>query len=116
MRMAIHCYCLALLSQARKPCVALQITKIALNVKTVLGTISTGLTHMLRLGRNIRLTSREIDRFTEITGFSPLDVKTIDDLDAYVDLCKRHYWGVSQETRFLHWLIDRERLRCLGSL
>lgn len=70
---------------------------------------------MLRLGNKIRLTPREIERFTEITGFRPTDVKTIDDLDAYVEQCKRHYWGVSEDTRFLHWLIDKERSRCLGA-
>lgn len=71
---------------------------------------------MLRLDNIIRLTPREVDRFTVITGFTPADVKTLDDLDAYVDRCKRHYWGVSDDTRFLHWLIDKERSRCLGSL
>lgn len=69
---------------------------------------------MLRLGKQVRLTSREIERFTEITGFIPEGVKTIDDLDAYVERCKRYYWGVSEDTRFLHWLIERERSRCLG--
>lgn len=69
---------------------------------------------MLRLGNAIRLTPREIERFTDITGFTPAHVKTLDDLDAYVDQCKRHYWGVSEDTRFLHWLIDKERSRCLG--
>ncbi len=70
---------------------------------------------MLRLGNKIRLTPREIERFTKITGFIPVDVKTIDDLDAYVAKCKRYYWGVSEDTRFLHWLIDKERSRCLGA-
>lgn len=70
---------------------------------------------MLRLGKNIRLTPREIERFIKITGFTPADVKTIDDLDAYVEQCKRYYWGVSEDTRFLHWLIDKERSRCLGA-
>jgi hypothetical protein len=69
---------------------------------------------MIRLGNHIRLTSREVARFTHITGFAPDDVKTIDDLDAYIAHCKRFYWGVSKATRFLHWLIDRERARCLG--
>jgi hypothetical protein len=69
---------------------------------------------MIRLGNHIRLTSREVARFTQITGFAPENVKTIDDLDAYIARCKRHYWGVSKSTRFLHWLIDRERARCLG--
>lgn len=63
---------------------------------------------MLRLGNTIRLTSREVERFTEITGFVPVNVKTPDDLRQYVEECKKHYWGVSDDTRFLHYLIDRE--------
>ena len=69
---------------------------------------------MIRLGNHIRLTPREVARFTHITGFAPDDVKTIEDLDAYIARCKRFYWGTSKATRFLHWLIDRERARCLG--
>lgn len=69
---------------------------------------------MLRLGNHIRLTSDEVARFTTITGFVPVDVRTLDDLDSYIVECKRYYWGVSRDTRYLHWLIDRERARCLG--
>lgn len=68
---------------------------------------------MLRCGRQIRLTPIEVERFTEITGFVPENVKTLDDLDAYVKQCKEYYWGVSDETRYLHWLIDQERSSCL---
>lgn len=70
---------------------------------------------MLRLGNSIRLTRKEIERFARITGFEPVGVKTLDDLDAYIGQCKQHYWGVSDETRFLHWLIDREKSRCLAT-
>lgn len=71
------------------------------------------MTIMIRLGNRIRLTSREVERFTEITGFKPVGVKTFDDLDAYIEKCKRFYFGVSEDTRFLHWLIDKERSHCL---
>jgi hypothetical protein len=71
---------------------------------------------MLRCRQQIRLTRTEIDRLTEITGFVPENIKTLSDLDAYVARCKAHYWGVSDDTRFLHWLIDRERLRCIAEL
>lgn len=70
---------------------------------------------MIHLGNHIRLTRKEIERFTKITGFEPKDVKTLDDLDAYIKQCKKYYWGVSKETQFLHWLMDRERQRCLGA-
>lgn len=69
---------------------------------------------MIRLGKHIRLTSREVERFTLITGFVPEAVKSVEDLDSYVTYCKRYYWGASDDTRFLHWLIDKERARCLG--
>ncbi len=63
---------------------------------------------MLRFGQQIRLTRREVERFTEITGFDPVNVRTLDDLYAYVAECKKHYWGASDDTRFLHYLIDKE--------
>jgi hypothetical protein len=71
---------------------------------------------MIRLGGQIRLTRREVERLTEITGFEPFNVKTLRDLDDYIARCKRFYWGRSKATRFLHWLIDRERARCTGEL
>ena len=67
---------------------------------------------MLCLGQHVRLTLREIERFTTITGITPVDVRTVADLEAYIERCKAHYWGVSRETQFLHWLIDREYQRC----
>ena len=67
---------------------------------------------MLRLGQQIRLTHREVERFTKITAIEPVGIRTSADLDAYIVRCKAHYWGSSRETKFLHWLIDREYLRC----
>ena len=67
---------------------------------------------MIRLGSQIRLTHREVERFRKITGIEPVDIRTPDDLDAYIAHCKKHYWGVSNETQFLHWLIDREYAQC----
>lgn len=68
---------------------------------------------MLRLGSRIRLTRLEAERLHRITGFAPVDVRTRADLEVYVRQCKAHYWGVSKDTQFLHWLIDREMERCL---
>jgi hypothetical protein len=67
---------------------------------------------MLCLGQQVRLTLREIDRFTKISGIAPVNVRSLADLEAYVERCKAHYWGVSRETQFLHWLIDREYQQC----
>ena len=68
---------------------------------------------MIRLGSQIRLTRLEVERFSKITDIVPVGICTFDDLEAYIACCKAHYWGVSKETRFLHWLIDREVDRCL---
>lgn len=67
---------------------------------------------MIQLGTQIRLTHREADRFRKITGIEPADIRTFDDLNAYIVRCKAYYWGVSKETQFLHWLIDREYALC----
>ena len=67
---------------------------------------------MIHLGNQIRLSRTDIARFTKITGIAPDDIKTFSDLDDYIARCKRHYWGVSNDTKFLHWLIDRERGLC----
>ena len=67
---------------------------------------------MIRLGPQIRLTRREVERFAKITDIEPVGIRTVGDLESYVARCKAHYWGVSNETRFLHWLIDREVARC----
>ena len=68
---------------------------------------------MIRLGNQIRLVPREVARLKMITGFSPDGVKTMADFDAYGKACKAHYWGVSRDTQFLHYLIDREKSACL---
>lgn len=68
---------------------------------------------MLRLGNHLRLTSQEVERFTRITGIEPVGVKSLDDLDDYVRQCKDYYHGASEEARFLRWLLDEERSRCL---
>jgi hypothetical protein len=67
---------------------------------------------MIRLGSQIRLSRREAERFLKITDIEPVGIRTIDDLEAYIARCKAHYWGVSNETCFLHWLIDREAAQC----
>lgn len=69
---------------------------------------------MIRLGKSVRLTRREVERFTKITGMEPVSVKSLDDLDKYIEKCKLHFWGVSEDTCFLHFLLDEERSRCLA--
>jgi hypothetical protein len=68
---------------------------------------------MIRLGNKLRLTRREVERFTRITGIEPVGVKSLDDLDDYIRQCKDFYQGTSQEAHFLRWLLDEERSRCL---
>jgi len=67
---------------------------------------------MIRLNDQIRLTRKEIEVFTKITDIEPVGICTMGDLDAYVARCKTHYWGVSEQTEFVHWLIDREYRQC----
>lgn len=67
---------------------------------------------MIHLDSQIRLTRREVERFRKITGIEPVDIRTFADLENYIARCKAHYWGVSEETQFLHWLIDREYAQC----
>ena len=71
---------------------------------------------MIRFGKSIRLTRREVERFTQITGFEPVGVKTLDDLDAYIRQCKNHYFkDGSKEAEILHWLVDEQLSRCVGA-
>ena len=70
---------------------------------------------MICLGSQIRLTHKEIEYFRWLTDIEPVGIRTCADLDAYVAKCKAHYWGVSQDTQFLHWMIDREVARCLAA-
>ena len=69
---------------------------------------------MLRCDQQIRLTSREVERITKVTGFPPDNVKTLDALDQYIEACKQYYSGDCLDARFLRWLFDNERLRLTG--
>lgn len=61
---------------------------------------------MLRLGNAIRLTPREIDHLTHLTEFKPEGVKSLADLDVYIERCKQYYWGKSRESKQFHQLLD----------
>jgi hypothetical protein len=63
---------------------------------------------MLRSGNQLRLTRPERTRLARITAIEPGSIRSVEDLQAYVRRCKAHYWGYSDDTRFLHWLIERE--------
>ena len=63
---------------------------------------------MLRGIKTLRLTRRESDRWVKITGFEPAPVRSEADLRQFVERCKRHFRGTSEDTRFLHFLIDEE--------
>jgi hypothetical protein len=63
-------------------------------------------TNHVEIGKKIRLTSRDIERLTRLTRFNPEGVKSVDDLDAYVERCKQYYWGKSLDSRRFHRLID----------
>jgi hypothetical protein len=63
---------------------------------------------VLRGTKTLRLTRRESVRWVKITGFDPTTVRSEADLRQFVQRCKRHFWGTSEETRFLQFLIDEE--------
>jgi hypothetical protein len=69
---------------------------------------------MLRGASTLRLTRRELARWAKITGFMPIDVRSEADLTRFALRCKRHFWGTSEDTRFLHFLIDEELRRNLS--
>lgn len=71
--------------------------------------------NMLKLGVHIRLTSRDVERLRYVTGFEPVGIKKITDLDAYIDQCKQHLQGRADETRLLHRLIDETVASCCSS-
>jgi hypothetical protein len=66
-----------------------------------------------RGAKTLRLTRRESVRWAKITGFEPSAVRSDADLRQFVERCKRHFWGTSEDTRFLHFLIDEELRRNL---
>jgi hypothetical protein len=68
---------------------------------------------VLRGTKTLRLTRRESDRWVKITGFEPA-VRSEDDLKQFVQRCKYHFRGASEDTRFLHFLIDEELRRNLA--
>lgn len=70
---------------------------------------------MIRLGSQIRLTRREVERLRWLTDIEPVGIRTVSDLEDYVARCRAHYWGSSPDTQFLHWLIDREVAQCLAA-
>jgi hypothetical protein len=69
---------------------------------------------VLRGTKTLRLTRRESDRWVKITGFEPVAVRSEADLKEFAVRCKRHYWGTTEDTRFLHFLIDEELRRNLA--
>lgn len=70
---------------------------------------------MLRLGSSIRLTRTEHTRLQHLTDIAPAGIRSRADLCRYIARCKAHYAGSSEDTRFLHWLIDQELARCLAA-
>lgn len=68
---------------------------------------------MIRQGDQLRLSARDKRRWLRITGFDPTGIRSVQDLQRYVDACKRHFWGDSDDTRFLHGLMDLEFQRCV---
>jgi hypothetical protein len=62
---------------------------------------------------SIRLTRKEIERFTLVSGFSPDWVKTLDQLMAFVSWCKTYYGTHTEDGRFLQRHVDATLHFCL---
>ena len=71
--------------------------------------------NMLQLGVHIRLTARDVERLRYVTGFEPVGIKRLTDLDAYIEQCKQHLRGRADEMRLLHKLIDETVASCRTS-
>lgn len=59
---------------------------------------------MLRLNRTIRLTPGEITKLSALTDAVPTNIRTIDDLDQFMEQAKARFPVASE---------DREQLFCL---
>lgn len=64
---------------------------------------------MLRSGRSIRLTPREVHGLTILTGERP-HVNTVDDLNRFIDFHVRQYAGSSPEEVLLRHLLESHRI------
>lgn len=69
---------------------------------------------MLRCGTSIRLTQPEIDCLNIVTGHSPVGIRTVDELDMFIDRCKRKYRGFP-DTPKLYAVIDAVVQRILDA-
>lgn len=66
---------------------------------------------MIRLGTQIRLATRDIERITMLTGVEPAAVLSVDALDAFLDDQVKRIRGESQCAQILRALIERERVK-----
>jgi hypothetical protein len=77
-----------------------------------------GVERMIRNDSVERQDSTDVERRRALQRdhrfFYPVNLKSLDDLDAYVEYCKQYFAGESDDARFLRWLIDREKSRCVG--
>lgn len=69
---------------------------------------------MIRYGNRLMLSEVDVRRWTRITGFEPMAITTMDDLEDYVRDCKHYYAEPSDDSAFLNWLMDVELERYGG--
>lgn len=63
---------------------------------------------MIRYGKRLVLSDLDMRRWTRITGFEPIAIRTWEDLETYVRDCKRYYDEPSDDAALLCWLMDLE--------
>lgn len=65
---------------------------------------------MLRLGNQIRLSSKEKRTLTTMTGVQPININTVEALNNYIDFHKRVLSENTPEEKLLAHLLELEKI------
>lgn len=65
---------------------------------------------MIRCGNQIRLHQEDVDRLSKLTGASPNEVCSIDDLNSFIDRHLPIYDGSTPESKLLGMLLAGEKI------
>lgn len=70
---------------------------------------------MLRLNNQIRLTSDNVRRLKKLTLLEPQDIRTLEDLDQFIERAKARFNVPSQKRDIIFELIEEELVMMLGA-
>jgi hypothetical protein len=65
---------------------------------------------MIRCGNQIRLHQSDIDWFYEVTGSIPSGIRTVDDLNKFVDFHIPNFSGCTPESELLKILLSDRKI------